>query len=112
MATYKKPLIDNLGHAKLAFYTNRMVFQNTWAGSSNVDVVYGPEDTITPVIHHIGPETKVNLEVILETTDGKKLDRKFFRDIILGEGNTITKLESFRFRQVKDGTYAVRYVVE
>ena len=48
--TYKKPLIDFMDHAKLAFWTNKMIFQPTVAGSHNVDVVYGPEDAITPVV--------------------------------------------------------------
>ena len=111
MGTYKKPLIDNLGHAKLAFYTNGMVFQNTWAGSNDVDVVYGPGDMIKPVIHHIGAAQVVNLEIILETIDGKILERKKFRNINLPEGNKVTEIEGFRFRKVSDGGYAVRYVV-
>ena len=60
MGTYQKPLIDNLRHPKLAFYIKKMITQRTWAGSHNVDVVYGPDDTITPVINHLGEERKVN----------------------------------------------------
>ena len=44
MATYQKPLIDYEGVAKLAFYAHATVFQNTFACSDNVDVVYGPAD--------------------------------------------------------------------
>ena len=33
MGTYKKPLIDCLGHAKLSYYANRMIFQKVVAGS-------------------------------------------------------------------------------
>jgi hypothetical protein len=40
--TYKKPLIDYTGVAKLAWHVNKMVFQKTVAGSHDVDVVYGP----------------------------------------------------------------------
>ncbi len=39
MATYKKPLVDDLGHPKLSYFVNRMIFQKTWAGSDNADVV-------------------------------------------------------------------------
>ncbi len=54
--TYKKPLIDFHGHAKLAYWTNKMVYQKTVAGSADVNVVYGPEDLVKPVI--------INLPVI------------------------------------------------
>src|SRR5690606_12438195 len=63
--TYQKPLIDNLRHPKLAYYINQMAFQRTWAGSNNVDVVYGPDDMIEPVIHHLGEQQKVTLKVTL-----------------------------------------------
>jgi hypothetical protein len=39
-ATYQKSLTDYEGVAKLAFYAHNMAFQNTFAGSDNVDVVY------------------------------------------------------------------------
>ncbi len=111
MGTYQKPLIDNLGHPKLAYYINRMVFQPTWAGSDNVDVVYGPSDSITPVIHHLGESREVNLDVILTTVEGKSLERKRYLDIPLREGRYVTRLEPFRFKKAKEGTYAVHYVI-
>ena len=56
MGTYKKPLIDNLGHPKLAYYANKMIFQKSWAASNNVDVVYGPGDFIKPIVYDLGDE--------------------------------------------------------
>lgn len=111
MGTYQKPLIDNLGYPKLAFHVNRMVFQPTWAGSENVDVVYGPSDSITPVIHHLGEKRKVNLDVILTTVDGKSVERKRYREINLREGRNVTRLEPFRFKKAKEETYAIHYVI-
>jgi len=50
MGTYKKPLIDALGFAKLSYHVNKMIFQRTVAGSNNVDVVYSLADSIHLVI--------------------------------------------------------------
>lgn len=109
MGTYQKPLIDNLGHPKLAFYTNKMAFQKTWAGSNNVDVVYGPDDLIIPVVYHRGDSRSVDLVVELQDMKGKALEKRTFRDIELPEGNSSKTLEGFRFRKVNDGIYVVRY---
>lgn len=111
MGTYQKPLIDNLGHPKLAFYANKMAFQRTWAGSNNVDVVYGPSDFIVPVIYHRGDRLKVDLIVRLQNIDGMTLDKRVFENIDLSEGSLSKRLEGFRFKKVDDGVYVVRYDV-
>ena len=112
MGTYKKPLIDNLRHPKLAYYTNKMVFQRTWAGSDNVDVVYGPEDKISPVIHHLGDATKVNLSVLLKNSEDKTIDKKIYKDIELEEGRTVKKLDAFRFKKVPEEIYTIEYIID
>lgn len=66
MFTYQKPLVDAFGVPKLAFYANKQVFGRIWAASENVDVVYGPDDFITPVIFNLGEECQVDLEVRLK----------------------------------------------
>jgi hypothetical protein len=109
--TYKKPLIDNLRHPKLAFYANKMVFQRTWAASDNVDVVYGPSDLVRPVISHLGKPEKADLLIRLKSLDGKVLDEKKFRNISLEGGHSFTYLDGFRFRNVPEGTYAISYEV-
>ena len=110
--TYKKPLIDNLGHPKLAYYVNKMIFQRTWAGSNNVDVVYGPEDSIIPVINHLGKNEKVDLLVQLKTLEGKIIDKKIFKNIELKEGHSIKELNSFKFQKVNDGIYVIIYSIK
>ncbi|NLO02151.1 MAG: glycosyl hydrolase family 2 [Bacteroidales bacterium] len=109
MGTYQKPLIDNLRHPKLAWYTNKMVFQKTWAASNNVDVVYGPDDVISPVIHHIGDSKRVDLTAKLQTLQGETLEIKLFKNIELEEGRGILQLEGFRFEEMRDGIYAIKY---
>ncbi|GAA5221033.1 hypothetical protein GCM10025777_16630 [Membranihabitans marinus] len=112
MGTYQKPLIDNLGHPKLAYYVNKMVFQRTWAGSDNVDVVYGPDDLITPVIHHLGESQNVNLTIRLLDEWGAEKDRSLFENIMLEAGRSITKLESFAFPFKGEGLYFIEYQIE
>ena len=112
MGTYKKPLIDNLGHPKLAYYTNKMVFQRTWAGSNNVDVVYGPADKITPVIHHLGEATKVNLTVNLINSENKIMDKRHYRNIELEQGRIAKKLDAFMFKSVPESVYSIEYLIE
>lgn len=109
MGTYQKPLIDNSRHPKLAYYTNRMAFQRTWAGSNNVDVVYGPDDLITPVIHHIGEKHLVDLVIELKNLKGKTIDKKIFRNVELQEGRNSKEFSKFRFRKVTEGVYAIEY---
>ncbi len=109
MGTYQKPLIDNLRHPKLAYYTNKMVFQKTWAASNNVDVVYGPDDIIAPVIHHLGEKKQVSLLVKLQTLNGETIEKKTFNNINLKEGREVVLLDGFRFKNVIDGIYVVTY---
>lgn len=109
MGTYQKPLVDSFGHPKLAFYANKMVFQRTWAASNNVDVVYGPADLITPVIHHVGDEQQVDLKIEIQDIKGNVLDKKVLKDIDLSGGNSVKQLKGFRFRNINDGIYVVKY---
>lgn len=109
MGTYQKPLIDNLRHPKLAWYTNKMVFQKTWAASNNVDVVYGPDDVISPVIHHLGEKKQVDLVIKLQTLQGETIETKMFKNIGLEEGRDIVQLEEFRFKKMEEGIYSIIY---
>jgi hypothetical protein len=109
MGTYQKPLVDPMGHPKLAYYANRIIFQPTWAGSDNADVVYGPDDLVRPVIHHLGEETRVDMEVTLKNVNGESVERKSYKDIRLEEGRTVTRLTPFRFNLAREGTYAIHY---
>lgn len=112
MGTYMKPLIDNTGHVKLAYYTNKMAFQKAWAGSDNVDVVYGPGDHIRPVIHYLGKGGTANLTIRLKTVDGKQLEVKTFQDIVLEKRGISQKLPGFKFKKVPDHNYVIDYELE
>lgn len=109
MFTYQKPLIDPYYVPKLAFHANKMVFQRMWAASEDVDVVYGPGDSITPVIFNIEDATVVNLTVELQNEKGKVIERKTFRNVEVPQGRSVTRLEPFRFRSNREGCHFIVY---
>jgi hypothetical protein len=109
-ATYQKPLIDYYGHAKLSFHAIKMAFQPTLAGSYNVDLVYGPEDKIEPVLMHLGNTAEVNLLVTVKNLEGDVVEQKEYKNIQLIEGRTSTVLESFR-PKVQEGYFVLHYQI-
>lgn len=109
--TYKKPLLDNFCHAKLAYWVNGTVFQKVFAGSSDVDVVYGPGDEISPVIMNLGTSRTVDCSVTVKTADGKTVETKTYLEVTLPSGRTVTKLPAFKPSFTGNGYYAVEYTV-
>jgi len=110
MGTYRKPLIDCLGHAKLAYYVNRMIFQQVVAGSNNVDVVYGPGDSIQPVIINLGEEKTVDLQIRILDMSKRLVFEKKVTDIVLPAGRTVTLLPSFQPALNTEGYYIIEYI--
>ncbi len=110
-ATYKKPIIDFEGHAKLGYWANKMIFQPTVAGSSNVDVVYGPDDELVPVIIHWGNSTKANLFISIKDAVGKDVFTKKVSDLQFDEGRTVYTLEALKPSVPEDGFYSVHYTL-
>jgi len=109
--TYKKPLIDCYGRAKLAFHTNAMAFQRVLAGSGDVDTVYGPGDRIAPVILNLDGEKLVDLVVDIRNDGGETVDSRTFTGIRLPAGRTVTALDPFRPSFPSPGYYAIEYRV-
>ena len=107
--TYKKPLIDCLGHAKLAFYTNKMAFQRILAASNNVDIVYGPDDQIHPVIINLGDTKSVDLTIAVRNMEARTVDTRTYRDIRLSPGRIVVPLAPFKPDFSSKGHYAIEY---
>jgi hypothetical protein len=103
--------VDFHGHAKLAYYANRMIFQRTCAGSYNVDVVYGPKDTVVPVIMNLGPERTVDLTVEVKNMTGKVIDSAAYKSVHLPGGRTVISLPEFKPSFPSEGYYAIEYRV-
>ena len=112
MFTYQKPLIDPFCVPKLAFYANRMAFQPLWAASDNVDTVYGPTDSIAPVIFNLGKACEVMLIIELQNDKGKTLEKKVINHINVPSGRSVTNLQPFRFRRKIEGCCFVVYKIK
>jgi hypothetical protein len=111
MATYKKPLVDALGHAKLSFYVNQMIFQRTVAGSANVDVVYGPGDSIRPVIMNLDEAKEVDLIVKMLRPDGEVVEEKTYENIALPAGRSAVELSLFKPEMHMNGYCIIIYQI-
>lgn len=111
MFTYEKPVVDPFCVPKLAFHANRMAFQRTWAGSDDVDTVYGPGDEIRPVIFNLDGAHRVTLEVELQNEKGRTLERKVFKDVEVAAGRSVTRLAPFRFRNRSEGCRFIVYTL-
>lgn len=109
--TYRKPLIDAMGHAKLAFYINRMALQDVIAGSNNTDIVYHRRDMLVPVIMNVGDQRTVKLKILVRTAGGAVVDTREFSDIVLEKGRTVKELPSFRPKFPEEGYYVIEYYV-
>lgn len=113
IGTYKKPAIDFLGYGKLVFHIHKIMFQPILAGSSNVDVAYGPDDVISPMILNLGEERNVKLTVLIrDKFEGKVIDKKVYKNIHLKAGRTINKLDNFKPEFDKEGHYFIEYLVD
>jgi hypothetical protein len=110
--TYKKPLIDFLGHAKLAWHVNKMVFQPTVAGTGNVDVVIGPQDRIEPVVINWDDQRTVDLTLKILDADFNEVAVKEYPRIKLEGGRTVQYLESYKPEGLEEGYYFLVYEIE
>jgi hypothetical protein len=107
--TYKKPLIDFLGNAKIAWYTNKMAFQGSVAGSYDVDIVYGPEDEIRPVVIHWGDSGPASLKVKLLNEVEEVVAEKSYTGIVLPTGRETVELDAWRPSVQEEGLYVIEY---
>jgi len=110
-ASYEKPLIDYLGYAKISFNTVRMAFQEVLACSGNVDIVYGPEDTIPVVVMNYGDEKIVTVTVRAKDLEGTVLQEKVYPDVVLPAGRSIRELEAFAPAFNEEGYVVMEYSV-
>lgn len=109
--TYMKNIIDYYGQAKLAYYTHRMAFQNILACSGNVDIVYGPNDTIPVTIMNIGEEKTVNVKVEMLSDNDEVVFEKTFDNVVLKEGRTLVRIAELNLPEMSEGLYSVMYTV-
>ena len=105
--TYMKPLIDFEDHAKLAFYGFGQVLQPVFPASKGVDVVYGPDDRIEPIIMNIHEPRMVDLFVRIKTMQGELVEEKRFGSVALTNDRIPASLPAFKPNVPSEGHYAV-----
>jgi len=109
--TYEKPLLDPMGHAKLAWYVHKMITQPVFGGSDNVDTVYGPHDQIAPCVFNLGISRTVDLTVKVKTPDGQVVDERTFAGLHLEAGRSLLRLPAFRPKLPAQGYCVIEYDV-
>jgi len=110
-ATYQKPLVDYYGHAKIAYNTVAMAYQPILAGSRNVDMVYGPGDSVPVIVMNLGEARTVEVVVSVQTVEGDEVMRKVYGSVELPRGRSYTSLPPFTPEKLEEGFYAFRYTV-
>lgn len=109
--TYQKSLIDYYGQPKLAFYIHQLVFQNVLACSGNVDMVYGPKDTVPVILMNIGEAQRVGVLIEVAADDGTVLHEQRYENIEMPEGRSVTRIDDMKLPDLPEGLYTLRYVV-
>ena len=109
--TYQKSLVDYYGQPKLAYYAHRIAFQNVIACSGNVDMVYGPDDTIPVIVMNIGESKTVSVKISVLSPDHKVIYETALKDIMLGEGRTVTNAGEVKLPTLPEGIYSIKYEV-
>ena len=107
--TYEKPLTDPLGNAKLCWYIHRLLGAPVLAGSTDVDTVYGPHDTVEPFLFHCGPACTADLVVSVRSPGGPVLDTRRFPGVRLPQGRECVRLPAFRPKLPEAGHVVVEY---
>ncbi len=108
-STYQKPLIDYFGYSKISFHTVSMAFQNLLACSKNVDVVYGPDDTLPIVVINLGEEKRVDLTVICRDLEKEEIFTKVYTDLLLEAGRTVLDVDDIDLPLDREGYYIFEY---
>ncbi len=109
--TYEKPLLDPMGHAKLAWHIHKLLTQPIFAGSDNVDVVYGPNDQIVPTIFSEGDSCTVDLSIQVKTLQGTLISSLELKNIFIPAGRQVTRLAPVRPQFPDQGTCVIEYTV-
>lgn len=109
--TYQKALVDYYGQPKLAFYAHQMAFQDVLACSHNVDMVYGPDDSVPVIVMNIGTEQKVTILVDVISESGKLVYQQKFENVDMAAGRSVNAVAEMKLPELENGLYTFRYTV-
>lgn len=104
---YLKPIIDNYGYAKLAFYVMRDAFGKVYVTTDDVDMKKGKDFVIRPVLYG---ETGKNydLHVCIVDVNGNVVEERSYKDIFCEQ--RMVQLEEWQPRLREAGYYSVQFV--
>lgn len=109
--TYMKALVDYYGQPKLCYYAHQMAFQDVLALSGNVDMVYGPDDTVPVILLNLGDAKTVHLTVQIRDGQDRVVLEQRYADIRLPAGRTVTRVADLALPAWHDGLYSFAYLV-
>jgi hypothetical protein len=107
--TYMKPISDYYGHGKMAFHTVAMAYQKLLAGSGDVDLVYGPEDSIRPIVINTGCRFQGRLVVRVCDIEGRLVEQRSYDNLDIPPGKTVHTLEPYRPDAAGNTYYRIEY---
>lgn len=109
--TYLKALVDYYGQPKLSYYAHQLAFQDLVACSMNVDMVYGPEDTIPVIVMNIGESQKVTVLVEVMDENGTVCYEQRYENVEVKEGRSVNSVDDMKLPELPDGLYTLQYCV-
>ena len=105
--SYMKPPIDFYGYKKLAFYALRDAYRSIYAAKEDIDLAYGSEDAISPLILNCTDGGEYDLIISVFNEKDELLDSKSYLSVNIGNGNMV--LEKFRPNWKEPGYYTLKF---
>lgn len=106
---YLKPIIDNYGYAKLAFYVMRDAFEKVYAATDDVDMKKGKDFLIRPVLY--GESGKVySMQVSIVDIKGQVIEKQVYEHIACGA--KMVRLDAWKPNVTKAGYYSVQFDIK
>lgn len=105
---YLKPIIDNYGYAKLAFFTLRDAFSKVYATTDDVDVKKGKDFVIRPVLYGV-EGNRYDLKVQIINEEDEVVAEKRYEEVYCGQ--RVTRLQEWKPNLGQGGYYNVQFHV-
>ncbi|MDP4132773.1 MAG: glycoside hydrolase family 2 TIM barrel-domain containing protein [Bacillota bacterium] len=110
--SYMKPPIDFYGYKKIGFYSLKDAFNSIFASKKDINVAYGTEDSMTPILLNSGKEGTVKVTCIIYDEEDNITDTKVFEKVSIKEKDYALDLPSFKPNFKDKGYYTIKWTVE
>ncbi len=105
--SYMKPPIDFYGYKKLGFYALHDAYRSIYAAKEDIDLAYGSEDSILPLILNCTDGGEYDLVISVFNENDELLDSKSYLSVNIGNENMV--LEKFRPNWKEPGYYTLKF---